>query len=103
MPTDEEWTELRNNCTWTWTNNYNGTGVAGRIVTSKKSGYTDRSIFLPAAGYRFYHVGSIGNYWSSSLYTDSPSYAYYVYFNSDGVRRYGGSRDDGFSVRPVTE
>ncbi|MGM9817353.1 MAG: hypothetical protein ACI30B_00005, partial [Paludibacteraceae bacterium] len=35
MPTDEEWTELRENCEWTLTNDYNGTGVAGRIVTSK--------------------------------------------------------------------
>ena len=47
MPTDEEWNELIENCTWTWTSNYNGTGVAGGIVTSNKPGYTDKSIFLP--------------------------------------------------------
>ncbi|MGM9818180.1 MAG: hypothetical protein ACI30B_04270, partial [Paludibacteraceae bacterium] len=35
MPTDAEWTELRENCEWTLTSDYNGTGVAGRIVTSK--------------------------------------------------------------------
>ena len=47
MPTDDEWAELLNNCTRTWTDNYNGTGVKGRIVTSNIEGYKDKSIFLP--------------------------------------------------------
>ena len=54
MPTKAEWEELLNedNCTWTWTTDYKGDGsnVAGVIVTSKKVGYTDKSIFLPATG-----------------------------------------------------
>ena len=50
MPTDAELTELREQCTWTWTTQ---DGVNGYKVTSKTSGYTDKSIFLPAAGYRF--------------------------------------------------
>lgn len=29
MPTEAEWTELKNNCTWEWTSDYNGTGVEG--------------------------------------------------------------------------
>ena len=49
MPTDAEMTELREQCTWTWTTQ---NGVYGYKVTSKKSGYTNKSIFLPAAGYR---------------------------------------------------
>ncbi|MBQ7388829.1 MAG: hypothetical protein IJW01_05635, partial [Paludibacteraceae bacterium] len=49
MPTDAEWTELRENCEWTLTSDYNGTGVKGRVVTSKTNG---NHIFLPAAGYR---------------------------------------------------
>ncbi len=52
IPTKAEWEELLNedNCTWTWTTDYKGDGsnVAGVIVTSKKVGYTDKSIFLPA-------------------------------------------------------
>ncbi len=102
MPTDAEWTELRDNCTWTWTSNYNGTGVAGRIVTSNING---NSIFLPAAGYRdyvdLYFAGYDGDYWSSSLYTVNPGNAWSVYFISDGVDRYSNYRYYGLSVRPV--
>ena len=62
MPTDAEWTELRTKCTWTWTTNYNGTGVKGQIVTATNG----NSIFLPAAGYRrdtkLYDAGSYGYY-----------------------------------------
>ena len=102
MPTDAEWTELRVNCTWTWTDDYNGTGVAGRIVTSNINA---NSIFLPAAGYRdyddLYDAGGYGNSWSSSLYTGIPSSAWRVYFDSDYVGRNGGYRYCGRSVRPV--
>ena len=103
MPTDAEWTELRTKCTWTWTTNYNGTGVKGRIVTATNG----NSIFLPAAGSRIdtnlTNAGSYGNYWSSSLYTVNPSRAWYVYFNSSYVVRDHVSRCYGLSVRPVTE
>ncbi|MBQ9548389.1 MAG: hypothetical protein IJV01_04425 [Bacteroidales bacterium] len=106
-PTDAEWTELRNSCTWTWTRNYNGTGVAGRIVTSKKTGYTDKSIFLPAAGCRYNtnlcDVGSNGGYWSSSLNTGSPYCACEVFFDSGGVYSGSSHRYAGSSVRPVME
>ena len=101
MPTDAEWTELRNNCTWTWTML---NGVTGRLVTSNKSG---ASIFLPAAGRRvgtnLNLVGSLGDYWSSSLVTGSPSDACYVYFNSAYVSSSLSNRYAGFSVRPVSE
>ena len=108
MPTNAEWTELRNNCTWTWTDNYNGTGIAGQIVTSNMPGYESKSIFLPATGYRdatgHYYVGShSGNYWSSSLSTGSPSHAGSVYFSSASVSRISDYRYHGLSVRPITE
>ena len=99
MPTDAEWTELREQCTWTWTTQ---NGVYGRKVTSKTNG---NSIFLPAAGSRedssLYNAGSYGNFWSSSLYTDDPYYAWRVYFSSSNVDRDIGSRYYGQSVRPV--
>ncbi len=102
MPTDAEWTELRENCTWTWTTQ---NGVNGRRVTSKTN---SNSIFLPAAGRRYftylYNAGSCGYYWSSSLNTDNPNGAWYVYFNSDDVNRsIDLYRFFGFSVRPVSE
>ncbi len=101
MPTKAEWAELLENCTWTWTTQ---NGVNGRLVTASNG----NSIFLPAAGYRdgtnFSDVGSRGYYWSSSLLTDYPYFAWYVDFFSGNVgRRYDGSRYDGFSLRPVSE
>ena len=102
MPTDAEWMELRTSCTWTWTGDYNGTGVAGQIVTSNING---NSIFLPAAGYRdndvFGVAGNYGDYWSSSLDTDDPNYAWFVSFSSGYVDRYYYDRYCGRSVRPV--
>ena len=102
MPTIDEFTELRNNCTWTW---ITLNGVNGYIVTSNKSGYTDRSIFLPAAGYRYgtslYGVGSYDFYWSSSLGTGRPHDAWYVYFSSGNLNTISINRYNGQSVRPV--
>ena len=99
MPTDAEWTELRENCTWTWTTK---NGVNGYEVKSEANG---NSIFLPAAGYRGYDdlgsAGSLGVYWSSSLSTDYPYYAWDVYFYSGSVSRSGSDRYCGRSVRPV--
>ena len=101
MPTDAEWTELRENCAWKWTDDYNGTGVAGRIVT----GSNGNSIFLPAAGYRsdddLFGAGYDGGYWSSSLYAGYPYDAWGVDFSSGYVDRGGSTRYYGQSVRPV--
>ena len=106
MPTDEEWQELRNpdNCSWTWTTI---DGVKGRKVQSKKSGYTDNWIFLPAAGYRgfdgFYDVGSHGIHWSSCIGADITSNACYMGFDLNGTYRGFRSRFFGLPVRPVSE
>lgn len=101
MPTYDEWTELRNNCTWKWTTQ---NGVNGYKVTSKKNG---KSIFLPAVGYRegssLSLAGSDGYYWSSSLYADYPYYAWSVYFNSGCTRMFYNYRYCGRSVRPVCQ
>ena len=106
MPTDAEWTELRENCTWTWIRQ---NGVIGARVTSNKAGFTGKSIFLPAAGFwnnnRLVNEGIFGGYWSSSLYTDDHDlgYARRLFFNSEGVKRDYYYRYNGFSIRPVSE
>ena len=98
IPTDAEWTELRENCTWTWTTQ---NGVNGRLVTASNG----NSIFLPAAGRRWQGdldtVGSYGYYWSSSLSTDIPYIAWDVRFDSGAVDRSDLNRCIGSSVRPV--
>ena len=99
MPTKAEQDELCQQCTWTWTSK---SGVNGYQVT----GPNGKSIFLPAAGYRYgsslYGVGGYGYYWSSSLNTGSPYGAYYLYFYSGDVY-WDGYRYYGRSVRPVCQ
>ena len=98
MPTDEEWQELYNNTTVTWTTQ---NGVSGRLFTAANG----NSLFLPAAGFRvdsdLLSAGSWGYYWSSSLYTGYPSRAWYFGFLSDDYLMYIYIRYYGFAVRPV--
>jgi len=104
MATYTEWKELNDNCTWSWCS-YKG--INGYKVQSKKTGYTDKWIFLPAAGYRsttgLGNVGSNGNYWSSSLLSDSPDVARGFYFGSSYHYTGNGYRHYGLSVRPVCQ
>ncbi len=103
MPTDGEWSELRENCEWKWTDSYQTTGVSGYWVTGKNGNY----IFLPAAGCRYggtlNYTGVVGSYWSSSLDADGPSYAWGADFGSDYVKKGNDDRYCGQSVRPVCE
>ncbi len=102
MPTEAEWSELADDCTWTWTTQ---NGVDGYNVTSNKNG---NSIFLPAAGHRegtdLFEAGSLGIYWSSSLWY-APDSARYLSFYSDRVNvvNWIFARLHGLSVRPVSE
>ena len=84
MPTKEEIEELNWNCDWVWTTL---NGVKGVKITSKVEGYTDRSIFIPAAGYRtdsrHLFPGVSGDYWSSTNSISKTS-AYSLYFDSCG-------------------
>lgn len=104
MPTIAEINELLNNCTWVWTTI---NGINGYKITSKKPGYTDRFIFLPAAGYRngtsVTMIGTYGEYWSSSLSTDFSDYACGIHFLSYNIDRNNGIdlRLVGRTVRPV--
>ena len=102
MPTKAELNELLLECTWTGTTQ---NGVYGYLVTSKKEGFTNRSIFLPAAGYRsdttLVHVGVQGIYWSSSLHESRPGRAHDLKFVSLNVVDGFDFRFGGVSVRPV--
>jgi len=111
MPTIEELSELDNwdNCNWQWYGSGNSefNGVAGWKVTSKKAGFTDKYIFLPAAGHRsgtsLNLTGSYGDYWSSSLDAEDPRGAGRLLFAHSVHGAGGNSRLYGLSVRPVTE
>ncbi|MBQ3749546.1 MAG: hypothetical protein II863_19215 [Kiritimatiellae bacterium] len=98
MPTEGEFADLIDKCTFTWTslNGVNGIRVTG------KGDYSDRSIFIPSAG---------ESYWSSTPNPDSPwdyawrfcfylSYSYGVHLE---FSRYYTRRYWGYPVRPVRD
>jgi hypothetical protein len=97
MPSYEQLSELLENCTNEWTK---VNGVYGCKFTGTNGG----SIFLPAAGYRwwsgFVDVGSCGYCWSSTPYSSYPFFAYSLYFSSGGAGT-SDFRYQGRTVRPV--
>ena len=102
MPTQSEFQELIDNTDKLWTTI---NGVNGYKFTSKKEGYQNNSIFIPAAGNcgdgSVGNVGYYGNVWSSSLYTSGPSNAWGLNFYSGSCRMDYYGRCYGRSVRGV--
>ena len=99
MPTLDDINELLDNCTSEWTTL---NGVKGRKFTSNING---NSIFLPAAGGRWYggryYAGESGHYWSSTQLPDGSDYVYGLGFRSGNANWGNYGRDGGQSVRPV--
>ena len=122
MPTHEQQKEIKDECYWVWTNDYNSSKVAGFIVYKAKdaqdkgvkvykkdkpsSSYTlnDVHIFLPAAGYISYiwpyNNGSSGYYRSSTrLMTFGTAYSLIIssgsIYETDQKSKFLG-----FSIRP---
>ena len=97
MPTRDEFQELLDSCTWTWTTL---NGKNGYEVRSKVNG---NFIFLPAAGHRdgtsTLNVNSFGYYWSRSL--EHIYDGYYLWFNNDSHGTSDRYRYYGQSVRAV--
>ena len=100
MPTFDEFMELNDNCTRTWTTQ---DGVNGYQM----EGPNGNTIFLPAAGYRkgsdLKSAGSWAYYWSSSLsyYFPNSIYAFDYNFASSVFVPYPNDRYYGHLVRPV--
>ena len=107
IPSRMQFRELQYYCTCTSTQR---NGVNGLLVT----GPNGNTMFLPAAGYRdegsFEDVSERGCYWTRTLYTSYPSYAFdfEIYFKNDGYGEYDEpwhpdyeSRIDEFTIRAV--
>ena len=101
MPTREEILELYSNCTWTWTDNYKGTGVKGQVGTASNG----NSIFFSASGQwngtDLKYVGFFAYYWSSEIFTRLPYDGENLSIDSDGVAGSCSYRSSGRSIRPV--
>lgn len=115
MPTYQElnWLLDPNHCQRDWTDNYNGTGVRGLILTSKVENCNGNQIFLPAAGnweekewheWRPYDNLTFLCYWSSSSDSDTEALGMQI---AEGIESlyitFGPEfRCFGLSVRPVS-
>jgi hypothetical protein len=103
MPTLTEIQELINDCSHTKTTI---NGMMGYLFTGKKEGYTDRSIFIPAAGYyyesRVDNYKTYGDYWTSTVNSEANAYGMRFYDNTLTTTAYDKSRY-GLAVRPVQE
>ena len=88
MPSEAQFEELINHCSWNWTmqNGVNGYKVVGP---------NGNSIFMPTT------AGSYGYYWSRALYAGYPYRARYLDFNSSSIGTSDYNRCYGRSVRPV--
>ena len=97
MPTMPEFRELLFECRWEWTSR---NGVKGYKVSGKNG----NSIFLPAAGEKWYdeikYTEECGYYWTS----DSAAYigsSDSIYLDGDIAEDTSNSAYYGFSIRPV--
>ena len=103
MPTIAEFSDLKNNCNWSWTSIE---GTSGYLVTSKRNG---KSIFLPATGIfedtSKQYPGVDGNYWSSShetfISSDNQRRSVALTFNPSGVYIGHAAKLYGMTIRPV--
>lgn len=104
MPTTEEYVALGTATTSAWTSSYEGSGIAGLILTDKND--SSKVLFFPACGIcsngSVGYVGRLGHYWSSSLFSSDVPYAYYLHSFDGYVSWQNGSyRYNGFPVRGV--
>ena len=100
MPTDNDWLELKNNCTWTRKTMTDGYPCNGYLFAGNGN-----SIFLPAAGrfssVEYTFVGENGYYWSSSFYPDELGHNRCFSLKSDDLPFFYMPWCKGLTIRPV--
>lgn len=99
MPTNIELNELKEKCSWNWTNIY---GVNGYKITGQNGNF----IFLPETGYILgdkHNNAGEGNYWTNSIDEHFSDCAIDLVFNSKKIGTPGlyDRRRSGLCVRPV--
>ena len=104
-PSYNDIVEWHEKCIWKW-ESYKG--VKGYLLTSKVDGYTDRSVFLPAAGIMLDTIllneGYAGYYWASSVYNQNNTKALASVFDRNIIIRcLPNVRYAGLSIRPVCD
>jgi len=101
MMTYTELTQLLADCDWTWTVDWNGTGVNGYVVAGKGD-YASKSIFLPESGSGYEsRLNSGSSYVGSQPCSTDPTSAWVIEASSSGHSLKGYWRVDGMSIRAV--
>ncbi len=98
MPTSDELWELKDNCSWYWTDNYNGTSAYGYIVKSERTG---KHIFISVNR----KAKEIYGLWSSSGWDSHATCIYFKNFddNDRSISMLSDYRNHLLYVRAVTE
>jgi uncharacterized protein (TIGR02145 family) len=106
MPTTEEFVALGNAVNSAWTSSYQGSGIAGLVLTDKTD--SSKVLFFPVTGFCYkgtvYSVSDSGVYWSSSVRDNNFQLAYHFKFDSSDISwEYSYYRYSGFAVRGVLD
>ena len=107
MPTIAELQALGDAVNTEWTNDYQGSGIAGLVCTDKTD--SSKILFFPAVGNCYdgnvRGVGNFGIYYLSSLFVDGDLYSDSFYFESGYADWEDSSnwRYFGYPVRPVAD
>lgn len=106
MPSQKECEELISNCTWTKATR---NGISGYLLTSKKTGYTDKSIFIPFSGWYqgnnayISNFNSVGCFWTSTINpSDNNSAIDLATDQSSKLYLYNPINDRGIPIRAVS-
>ena len=97
MPTQADFAEISDNCTWTWDTTHNGytvTGANGNSIFFSVSGLRDGSSLYDQRGY----------FWSATISSGNARSAYFLDISSgDRTPYFANYRYYGRAVRPVRE
>ena len=98
MPTKEQWDELLQNTTYSWTTQND---VNGYLFTATNG----NTMFLPASDRirddEVLDLGNQGYYWSNMLDNENPRKANNLVFSSEDIKTSSSFRHLGIPVRPV--
>ena len=104
IPTNSEWEALLESTTNAWTNNYQGSNVAGITLTDNED--TSKVLFLPAAGYaensQVIEFNNGGCYWTSDIAYVSND-VFHIEFNEHYLGDYSRVRYYGYTLRGVLD
>lgn len=104
-PTLSEIDALKENTTRDWTNNYEGSGVAGCILTDKTD--SSKVLFLPAGGSAYNgaisDINTRGSLWANSLDSHGVQFAKLSTFSNSWFNDDYSVRNIGYSIRPVLD